>query len=146
METLLCSKCGEHKSPEEFYKRSDRPRGRQSKCKSCVGNSSKQVREWRAKNPEANAALRQRERVKLYDLSQEDYDALLEEQGNRCAICRDDTPGGKGRWHIDHSHASGKVRGLLCSRCNLGLGYFRDATENLKRAIEYLEVKDGPHD
>lgn len=146
MGNLLCSKCGETKSPEEFYKRSDRPRGRQSKCKTCVGNSTMQVREWRTKNPEAAAANRQRSRVKVYDLSIEEYDALLEKQSHACAICRKTAPGGKGRWHIDHNHATGKVRGLLCAMCNVGLGNFYDDIALLKGAIDYLEVTDGSDD
>lgn len=143
MDTLTCSKCGEAKAPEEFYKRSDRPRGRQSKCKSCVGNSTMQVREWRTKNPELAAANRQRSRVKIYDMSVEEYDALLDSQGHACAICRKTEPGGKGRWHIDHNHETGRVRGLLCAMCNVGLGNFYDDIALLGGAIKYLEVTDG---
>jgi hypothetical protein len=131
------------KLPDEFYIRSDRTRGRQSKCKACIGNSSKQVREWRDANPVKAAAGRMRERVTLYQLSIEDYDEMLKRQENCCAICGVDKAGGKGSWHIDHDHKTGKVRGLLCSRCNLGLGYFKDSPENLKQAIAYLEANDG---
>lgn len=42
---------------------------------------------------------------------------------------------------IDHCHDSGKIRGLLCTRCNIGLGYFKDSIENLTKAIEYLEER-----
>jgi hypothetical protein len=142
MGLLKCSKCGESKSPESFYVRSDRPRGRSSKCKTCTGNSSKQVREWREANPEKNSANRKRERVKIYDLDVEAYDAMLEEQGHRCAICLTGTPGGRGSWHIDHQHGTTNVRGLLCNRCNQGLGYFRDNRANLERANAYLEVRN----
>lgn len=140
---LTCSKCGEIKQADLFYKRADRPRGRQSKCKDCIGNSSKQVREWRTKNPEKNSDLRQRERVTLYSISVEQYDRMLAEQSGHCAICNSVEPGGKGAWHIDHDHATGKVRGLLCNRCNAGLGYFRDNMANLERAIAYLEVSSA---
>lgn len=105
-----------------------------------------QVREWRTKNPEAAAANRQRSRVKVYDLSIEEYNALLEKQGHACAICRKTASGGKGRWHIDHNHATGRVRGLLCAMCNVGLGNFYDDITLLRGAIDYLEVTDGSHD
>lgn len=140
---LTCSSCSKTKSYESFYKRSDRPRGRQSKCKTCIGNSSKQVREWRIKNPEANAVNRMRERVTLYSISIEEYRGMLESQDGRCAICNTDTPGGQGSWHIDHDHESGNVRGLLCTKCNSGLGYFKDNMANLERAIAYLEVSNA---
>lgn len=143
MEFLECSGCGESKSPDSFYKRSNRPRGRGSKCKTCIENSTIQVREWREANPSKDAANRKRERVKVYDLTIEEYDSMAERQNDRCAICLTDKPGGQGRWHIDHSHETGKVRGLLCTRCNSGLGYFRDNRANLERANAYLEVNDG---
>lgn len=146
MTTLKCSKCGEFKTTDNFTKRSNRPRGFVSRCKQCVGTSTKQVRQWREKNPEKAKRLRERERVTVYKLPHEDYLTMLEEQGHRCAICGTDTPGGKGSWHIDHNHETGKVRGLLCAMCNVGLGNFYDNIERLRAAIRYLEVKDGATD
>lgn len=78
-----------------------------------------------------------------YGLSLEEYDTMLSEQDGCCAICRADTPGGNGRFHVDHCHSSGFVRGLLCARCNMGLGYFKDNIEVLARAIEYLASYNG---
>jgi hypothetical protein len=74
-----------------------------------------------------------------YGLSQEQYDAMLVTQGGQCALCRADAPGGKGSWHVDHCHTTGRVRGLLCHHCNLGLGNFRDNPVVLAAAIEYLK-------
>lgn len=77
----------------------------------------------------------------LYGLTQEQFEAMLEAQGGRCAICRTDTPGGRdNRWHVDHCHATGKVRGLLCNGCNIGLGHFKDDPERLLAAVAYLEA------
>lgn len=76
----------------------------------------------------------------LYGLTPEQYAALLEKQDNRCAICRTDTPGGKGGWHVDHDHKTGAVRGLLCNDCNNGLGRFLDDPARLRAAIEYLTM------
>jgi len=68
----------------------------------------------------------------------EQYAALLARQEGRCAICQTDQPGGKGSWHVDHDHATGGVRGLLCSQCNLMLGHARDDPARLRAALEYL--------
>jgi hypothetical protein len=78
-------------------------------------------------------------RLRFYKITQRDFDILLEAQNYKCAICRSDTPGGSGDWHIDHDHATNKVRGILCCRCNLGLGYFKDDLAFLKAAQVYLE-------
>lgn len=67
---------------------------------------------------------------------------LLEAQDNRCAICGTDEPGGRGDgFVVDHCHSTGRIRGLLCSACNTGLGLFKDNAETLAKAIKYL--KDG---
>ena len=78
-----------------------------------------------------------------YGITIEDYDYMLKEQGHRCAICRTDNPGGQGRFHVDHCHDTGRVRGLLCSNCNHGLGKFQDSVLFLEQAIRYLNEKEG---
>jgi hypothetical protein len=85
----------------------------------------------------------------VYGITLEQYDALLASQGTKCAICPATTPTGKGngRWHIDHDHKTGKVRGILCGRCNLLLGHAADSIEVLDLAIKYLERhKDAKSD
>lgn len=76
----------------------------------------------------------------LYGLTPEQYAEMLEEQGGVCAICgTDEWPGKGNRPHVDHDHSTGRVRGILCSHCNHGLGKFRDDPERLRAAAEYLE-------
>jgi hypothetical protein len=76
----------------------------------------------------------------LYGLSEGDFFALLEKQGDACAICGSAEWPGKHRVpHVDHCHETGKVRGLLCSNCNHGLGKFRDDPDRLRAAARYLE-------
>lgn len=78
---------------------------------------------------------------KLYGLTEADFNRRLTAQGGRCAICRTDAPGGKhGRFHVDHDHATGAIRGLLCDGCNKGLGCFRDSTDALRAAVDYLRL------
>jgi predicted nucleic acid-binding Zn ribbon protein len=74
----------------------------------------------------------------LYGISIEEFEARLASQDGRCAICRTDTWNGKGP-HIDHSHETGALRGILCHKCNLGLGKFNDDPDLLRAAIRYLE-------
>ena len=135
-----CVGCEQHLLPDQFSKKS-------SRCKPCASAYSAR---WRLLNPEkarrAQKEWRQRShaaeriegyRIKYrYGLTIEDRDALREKQGDSCAICRhpfDAAP------HIDHCHATGKIRGLLCDRCNRGIGYFKDDPERLRAAALYVE-------
>jgi hypothetical protein len=73
-----------------------------------------------------------------YNISLDDYIALNEQQNNRCAICSISFILLKKRPAVDHSHETGKIRGLLCNDCNSGIGFLKDNTEILKAAHEYL--------
>jgi Recombination endonuclease VII len=112
----LCTKCGKEK-PEE--------RRAFSTCIEC------------AKQPVLTPEERLLRRVQSHNLSPEEYNTMLENQGGVCAICRRATKS----FHIDHSHITGRVRGILCNSCNLGLGMFKDKSHILERAILYL-LKD----
>lgn len=70
---------------------------------------------------------------RYYKITQEDFDAMAKAQNGACAICEVVTD-----LHVDHCHNEGHVRGLLCVRCNRGLGYFRDRPDLLKRAAAYV--------
>lgn len=77
---------------------------------------------------------------KKYGISLSHKQSLLEDQGFKCAICQegDDTIPLK-NWHVDHDHSRDTPhhRGILCCRCNIGFGYFKENVEILKNAIEY---------
>lgn len=72
-------------------------------------------------------------------LSKEDYDDLLEWQGGGCAICHRVPKKGEKLLAQDHHHASGEIRGLLCSACNVAIGYLAEDLEWLRAAADYLE-------
>lgn len=97
-------------------------------------------RSWYHRNKDrAQAGNRRRHLASKYGITEADYEEMVEAQGNRCAVCFSDTVGGRyDRWHIDHDHATGKVRGLLCTNCNRGIGHFKDNPLFLASAIEYL--------
>jgi hypothetical protein len=75
-----------------------------------------------------------------YGITPAEYDAMVEAQNGRCAICNANKPGGMGRWCVDHCKHTGRVRALLCNACNPGLGFFKHDTTLLQRAIEYLNT------
>lgn len=83
-----------------------------------------------------------------YGLSSVTLAAFYEAAGNRCEICggtESPTQWGN-RFHIDHDHVTGELRGLLCTSCNAGLGQFADDPDRLRRAAEYLETHRRPND
>lgn len=74
-----------------------------------------------------------------FGLSHVDYYSILAGQNGRCLICASDSPGkGHKRFLVDHDHATGKLRGLLCTYCNTGIGMFRDRPDLMLAAIKYL--------
>lgn len=80
--------------------------------------------------------LRRARLKKKYGISLEQYDAMLAKQGGVCAICG--RPPGRRRLAVDHCHKTKRVRGLLCYKCNYGLGVFRDDPVRLAKASAYL--------
>jgi hypothetical protein len=79
-------------------------------------------------------------RRNAYGLTTEDYGRMLARQNGACAICKQvfqETPA------VDHCHTTGKVRGLLCRKCNTGLGSYDDEPGRLREAAAYLEASRG---
>lgn len=72
---------------------------------------------------------------RAYDLTPEDTEKLLAAQGRKCAVCRRLLT----KYHVDHDHETGKVRGLLCRACNVGLGFFKDSVKRLTAAVDYIQ-------
>lgn len=132
--TLDCTKCGAAKPDEEFYRDPRNPgrRHRQSWCRSCMRGN---YRRWRDSDPSRAARVARRSNLKSsYGITVEQYEALADAQGRACAICR------KGKkLLVDHDHATGAVRGLLCLKCNSALGSLGDDVAGLRRALAYLE-------
>jgi len=119
---------------------------------------------WKESIPSKDAAARQRmyrarhpDRIKNSDLKKsfgitlQDYQRMAEAQNYQCAICGEletgtDKQGVPRRMPVDHCHATGKIRGLLCSACNKALGGFRDRPDLLRKAAGYVEKHlDTPH-
>lgn len=106
-----------------------------------MGPNHEAWKRWRDKDPERYYRVKRDAELKRnYGISLVEYEEMLAKQGGRCAVCgvkSDKT------LHLDHNHKTGKVRGLLCHKCNSGLGSFNDDVELLIRAAEYLGINDG---
>lgn len=122
----LCMQCGYNPS-----------RNGLTTCQSCADKRSQQ-------NSKNRSNSRRRHLAKQYGLSLDDYDQMLDEQGGVCAICNQpETRRYRGEITnlvVDHNHQTGRVRGLLCSRCNWKLDEFIDDPDWPKRAMRYAGV------
>ena len=139
MEARRCSSCDEVKPEEAFTRRhTHRPGKLVSVCTPCKVQYNKRRR--RA-DPAKVYEIERRSKLKnQYGITVEEYDAMLAAQGGGCAICHATEPGGRTRYFpVDHCHTTGTVRGLLCTKCNRGLGLFNDNTGRMERAVKYLK-------
>lgn len=157
--SITCRECGEAKPLEEFHRAKNMPHGRRTICRSCVSEYGRKKKEelteeelraknersahWNRNNPDSRRASRRKTTLKKYGLTEEEYDSMLEAQGGVCAICKGkellNHPTGTPRsLVVDHHHASNKVRGILCTSCNLAIGNMKDDPELLEAAADYL--------
>jgi hypothetical protein len=119
-----CSRCRAVLPDTEFGSSAGKKPRIAGYCRACVETARKEV------------DYAHHTKVRRYGLTVADYDALLTEQNGACAICHR-PPIGK-RLAVDHCHTTGKVRGLLCSPCNVSLGQFDDDPRRLLEAAKYL--------
>lgn len=131
----VCKRCAQITRPSQMSK------GSPHLCKPC---RTAATREWAERNPDDwERHLRKSHLKRKYGITVEEADALLEKQGGKCAICSVTEGDSRGfRMHIDHDHATGVVRGILCNLCNSGLGQFRDNPDLLTKAIAYLAASE----
>jgi hypothetical protein len=139
-----CTGCKVVKPLEAFYwnKQRDGSKARHSKCQVCRRG---QFATW-ARTPRGRELKRLGILRRVYGLDAEAFAALFARQGGKCAICKEPEKrlhrrGTQLRLSVDHDHATGKVRGLLCNSCNAGLGAFEDQPERLQAAAAYLRKR-----
>ncbi len=129
-----CTKCKEGKSPEDFYRQNSRSTGRHPWCKACYNAYSK------TKNRQETKAHRQQRNLSSrYQMTPVQLEERVAAQGGACAICRKPMR----QVCVDHCHATGKVRGLLCHGCNIKLAALENP-DYLKAAMEYLKAHSVP--
>lgn len=128
-----CTQCNQVKPKEEFVKKANSPRF-YSWCRDCFNQHGRDLKQ---RNPEAyKKKVRKNTLKRRYNLTEEEYQNLLDSQNGTCAICKEIPV----RFVIDHDHSSGKVRGLLCDNCNLSVGWYENNSNRISQIIEYLNM------
>lgn len=146
----VCTGCATAKRTDHFPKRSASKDGLGHRCKPCASEYHKNYyrknreavlarsKDYYRSNTEKMRSTRRSWRLRSkYGITEADYDEMSARQGGLCAICGD-PPEGR-RLVVDHSHATGAVRGLLCDACNMGIGLLRECSFILESAAVYLE-------
>lgn len=111
-------------------------------CLTCRSLSMKRRRDTdKAKALDYERTMARKYSLRKFGMTPGDYDRMLIAQGGKCAICFQFPRfiRSTARLHVDHDHATGAVRGLLCTLCNLALGKMEDSPDRLRRAADYLE-------
>ncbi len=160
-----CRHCGELKPLEQFHRDRSVKDGRRPECKACTAAKRRaryrkdpaaeiaRVKAWQQANAARLNDYRRRRRqdpgVKRRDrdghlrrrfgITIEQYESRLEAQGGGCAICGRGEPDG-GSLHVDHDHDTGRVRALLCVRCNNGIALFDEDPAVLRYAADYVAI------
>jgi len=137
-QSKICCVCAERKAFEFFYNAKNKNDGKSYRCKECDEKASKK---WAENNPKKKKESQRERNLKFkYNLSIEKYETLLRGQKYCCGICGSASPGAhKQMFCVDHSHDTGKIRGLLCNNCNRGVGLLGDTPSRLYEAFLYLE-------
>lgn len=161
-EGRLCNRCEFRKDPSEFGKYTGNPDGISNRCKPCMREAARESRYSQLEVARARERLKgkkqydkNREKILVrrasgrlkyrYGLTRDLLEEMFLDQEGKCAICQSEVvlPNGEGKSigtaNIDHCHKTGRVRGLICTFCNHGLGSFRDNPEALESAIRYLK-------
>lgn len=105
-------------------------------CRTCQRERS---REYGRKNI---IRMIDKQRVRIYGITAEEYKNLIQTQNNKC-LCCEEAFNDELSPHLDHNHKTGKIRGVLCHKCNTGLGLFDENPDKLNKAIEYLRKHNG---
>lgn len=151
-ETKVCTGCSRELPLSKFPTRA-KPRGdgryRRARCRDCEADAARQwradnrdyynrrTREYRKRNPVTMARVNLRRDAARAGLNPDDVEAYFRTHGGLCDICQ--KPPRDRHLAIDHDHATGAFRGLICRKCNSALGYFNDDLALLRSAVRYFE-------
>jgi len=159
---MICSRCKQSKPKDEFYNnRAQGARGKTHYCKTCQSAYSAEYYQ-KTKATKRKAYLEDNKEIvkhrrrshylrSTFGITVEQYDEMHETQNGLCLVCGEPETAVDNRNQnkirrlaVDHCHTTGKVRGLLCQRCNMGIGYFRDNPVLLRAAADYAESHAPP--
>lgn len=130
-----CNVCKLTKELSEFHKNAYNPSGLCAACKPCrnrLRRESKVAKEYTKKT------WKNRDLLRKFNITEEQYTQMLLLQNNKCKICQVDASQLERRLAVDHCHVHGNIRGLLCRDCNVALGLFKDSKEVISKATQYL--------
>ncbi len=151
-----CRRCKVTKPSGQFSPDNRNRDGLQAYCKPCVLEYQRKRRAhpseadlamkkkhsdlyYERHKPAINAKEQNRKLKSRYGITMEDYERMVLEQEGKCGICETSEPGGRGkRFHVDHDHETGEVRGLLCWICNKHLGIIENK-QFMEAAMKWLE-------
>ncbi len=143
IQKVTCSSCGKNYETKGRRKCSDGL----LRCRTCRNKRQRrsfvekhgvsQYEKYQKENPHYRKRTREWVLKSRYRLDPAEYESLLKNQGDVCAICRGKQFIGHS-FCVDHNHETGEVRGLLCHKCNRALGAFQESTEVVERALHYL--------
>jgi len=141
-----CTSCNKVKSLSQYGSCSNGANGKRRQCKECRNNYRKKRYKT---NPEYYKKLKEQRRSGMlkirYGITSKEYDSMLKQQNNKCAICHKDSNYMSKRLAVDHCHKTGKIRALLCDSCNNILGRAKDDPDLLLRCSEYLLEYQGSY-
>lgn len=142
---MICSGCKQNLTEERFHHETRSSTGYAHYCRDCANayrrrrwaaepeyrrRHGEKAKLWHIANKTGhNHSIRAAEVRSRYGLSWDQYESLI--RAAKCGLCGCSNPGGKGTWHVDHSHETGVVRGILCHNCNLWLGVYEKFTKKV---------------
>lgn len=152
--TKVCTKCGEEKPLDEFYKKKTGQLGVTGECKKCVSVRGKKYRSktgikskvaqygktWRGTN---SARVKENSLKFHYGIDLKDYNKRFTEQRGCCAICGKHQSQQKRALAVDHNHVTKQVRELLCMKCNIAIGAVDENILVLEKMLAYLRKHNG---
>ena len=152
--TKICTKCKQEKSLSEFYKHKRYKDGHCHTCKSCAYKQQKEYRQQpkiaenrkqyykeyiKTHKEQYKKTQRKSHLGRTFGITPEDYDQMVKDQNNLCAVCgKPETMMRNGKpiaLSVDHNHETGEIRGLLCFLCNSRLAYLEDMDFVLKARL-----------
>lgn len=137
-----CRICGVVKPMGDFALSPTSRYGRRGDCKQCIAAQEKRNWPHAGHRPSRDAAYKRDKRLRwIFGISLSDYSAMLLDQNGLCGICREPQAWNRREGDVlvvDHNHATGKVRGLLCHACNQALGLFQDDPVRMQDALAYV--------
>jgi hypothetical protein len=139
MKHKLCNGCGITKPHSDYHKRPERPSGVKPQCKDCLNKKRKLFYGKEKQSGKIREVIWARQNIAItYEEYLDRYNLL----GGKCEICN-------GKFDVlcvDHNHKTGRLRGLLCTRCNLAIDNLDESVATMARAIQYIQLHGGIHD